>query len=36
MHEIVASNDTKVELQQNHVMWLQSRDVTKITVYRAK
>jgi hypothetical protein len=32
---IVASSDTKAELRQNHVMWLQSRDVNKMIVYRA-
>jgi hypothetical protein len=31
----VANSDTKAELR-DHVMWLQSRDVTKMTVYRAK
>ncbi len=31
----VASSDTEAELR-NHVMWLQSRDVTKMTVYRAR
>jgi hypothetical protein len=34
--ESVASSDTEAELRQNHVMWLQSRDVTKINVYRAR
>ncbi len=29
--ESVASSDTEAELRQNHVMWLQSRDVTKMT-----
>jgi hypothetical protein len=33
--ESVASSDTEAELRQNHVMWLQSRDVTKMTVNRA-
>jgi hypothetical protein len=32
--ESVASNDTETELRQNHVMWLQSRDVTKMAMYR--
>ncbi len=32
---IVASSDSEAELR-NHVMWLQSRDVIKMTVYRAK
>jgi hypothetical protein len=31
----VASSDTEAGLR-NHVMWLQSRDVTKMTVYRTK
>jgi hypothetical protein len=31
----VASSDTEAGLR-NHVMWLQSRDVTKMTVYRSK
>jgi hypothetical protein len=34
--ENVASSDTEAELRQNHVMWLQSRDVIKMIVYRAK
>jgi hypothetical protein len=33
--ESIASSDTEAELR-NHVMWLQSRDVIKMTVYRAK
>jgi hypothetical protein len=33
--ENIASSDTKTELR-NHVMWLQSRDVIKMIVYRAK
>jgi hypothetical protein len=33
--ENVASSSTEAELR-NHVMWLQSRDVTEMTVYRAK
>jgi hypothetical protein len=32
---IVASSDTEAELR-DHVIWLQSRDVTKMTVYRSK
>jgi hypothetical protein len=28
--ESIASNDTEAELRQNHVMWLQSRDATKM------
>jgi hypothetical protein len=32
---LVASSDTEAGLR-DHVMWLQSRDVTKMTVYRAK
>jgi uncharacterized SAM-dependent methyltransferase len=31
----VASSDTEAELRLNHVMWLQSRDVTKVAVHRA-
>jgi hypothetical protein len=34
--ENIASNDTKAELRQNHVMWLQSRDMIKMIVYWAK
>ncbi len=33
--ESVASSDTEAELR-NRVMWLQSRDVTKMIVYRAR
>jgi hypothetical protein len=33
--ESVASSDTEAELR-DHVMWLQLRDVIKMTVYRAK
>jgi hypothetical protein len=33
--ESVASSDTETDLR-NHVMWLQSRDMTKMTVYRAE
>jgi hypothetical protein len=32
--EYVANNDTEAELRQNHVMWLQSRDVTKMTRFQ--
>jgi hypothetical protein len=32
---IVASSDTETGLR-DHVMWLQSRDVIKVTVYRAE
>jgi hypothetical protein len=36
-HQIrVASNDTEAGLRQDHVMRLQSRDVTKMTVYRER
>jgi hypothetical protein len=31
----VANSDTEARLRQNHVMWLQSRDVAKVAVYRA-
>jgi hypothetical protein len=34
--ESVANSDTEAELRRDHVMWLQSRDVTKMIVYRAK
>ncbi len=33
--ESVANNDIETELRQNHVIWLQSRDVIKIIMYRA-
>jgi hypothetical protein len=36
LYENVASSDTEAELRQNHVMWLQSRDVTKMTVYQTE
>jgi hypothetical protein len=32
--DIVASSDTEAGLR-DHVMWLQSRDVAKVAVYRA-
>jgi hypothetical protein len=32
----VASSGTEAGLRQNYVMWLQSRDVNKIIMYRAK
>jgi hypothetical protein len=34
--ENVANNDTETRLRQNHVMWLQSRDVIKMIMYRTK
>jgi hypothetical protein len=34
--KLVASSDTEAGLRQNHVMWLQSRDVAKMTVYRTR
>jgi hypothetical protein len=33
--DVIASSDTETGLR-NHVMWLQSRDVTKMIVYRAE
>jgi hypothetical protein len=34
--ESVVNNDTEAEFRQNHVMWLQSRNVIKMIVYQAK
>jgi hypothetical protein len=34
--ESVVNSDTKAELRQDHVMWLQSRDLIKMIVYWAK
>jgi hypothetical protein len=34
-NETVANSDTEAELR-DHVIWLQSRDVTKMTVYRTR